>query len=145
MSFGRSQLLALLLVVASSASAFLVGTVLWKRLAGDVSTFSYRPAVVGALVGILSKPLTMYVITISRYFFTGLPDNLVIGSPPSGMTEWTSAEALVLQDIVTALLTSLFGFLFTGGLPILIGAATGEAIRRLTKTLKRRRTARNLR
>lgn len=42
----------------------------------------YRPTIVGALVGTLSMALTMLIITISRYLFTGLPDNLVFGSPP---------------------------------------------------------------
>ena len=128
----RTFLFAPLLIIASSVSALLVGTLLWNRFAGEVPTSSYRPAVIGALVGMLSMPVTMYVVTVSRHLFTGLPDTLVVGSPPPGVTQWTPVEDLILQDISIALFTSLFGFVFTAGLPIVIGAATGEALRRLT-------------
>ena len=81
-------------------------------------------------------PLTMLIITVSRYLFIGLPDNLVFGSPPPGMTQWTSVGALILQDIWIALFMSLWGFFFTAGLPILLGAAIGEVLRRFNGTVK---------
>ena len=128
----RPSLFAAILIVGSSISALLVGTLLWNRFGGDASTSTYRPALLGALVGTLSMPLTLLSVTFSRYLFTGLPENLVFGSPPPGMTQWTPVGDLLLENVGIALFTSLFGYVFTAGLPILLGAATGEALRRIT-------------
>ena len=129
----RTFLFAPLLVVVSSLSAFLVGSRLWRRAIPERSAVPrWRPVVFGALVGLLSMPVTMYVLTVSRYLFVGVPDHVVVGSPPPGVTSWIPIEKLLLQDISIALFTSVFGFMFTAGLPILIGAVTGEALRRLT-------------
>ncbi|MFC4550188.1 MULTISPECIES: hypothetical protein [Halorussus] len=125
-------LLGPLLVVASALSAFAVGTALWRRFAGERAADSrWRPAVVGALVGTLSMPPTMLALTVGRYLVVGLPDDLVVGSPPPGATHWVSATDLVLQDAVMTLYVSLFGFVLTGGSTVIVGAATGEVLRRL--------------
>lgn len=127
----RAFPLATLLVVASAFAAFAVGTALWRRFVGEHAADSrWRPAVLGALVGTLSMPVTMLAVAVSRYLFVGLPDDLVVGAPPPGATHWVSATDLLLQDVVMSLYTSLFGFVLTGGLTVIVGAATGEALRR---------------
>lgn len=130
----RPLLFGLLLVATSSLSAFAVGSCLWRQFVDGRSSVSrWRSVLLGTLVGTLSMPLTMYLLTISRYLFVGVPDGVVIGSPPPGATHWIPVEKLLLQDFSIALFTSLFGFMFTGGLTILVGGATGEALRRFTE------------
>lgn len=123
---------AILLVGGSSASAFLVGTLLWNQFESDIYTYPHRPALLGSLVGIFSLPPTLLIITFSRYLFTGLPEDLVFRSPSPGMTQWTPIGDLILQDIWVALFASIYGLIFTAGLPIIVGAATGEALRRFS-------------
>lgn len=129
---GRTALLAPLLIAATSLSAFVVGSLLWGRFA-EGSASRWRPALLGALVGTLSMPVTMYALTVGRYAFVGLPEDLVVGAPPPGATQWVPLRALLLQDVWIALYASLFGFVLTAGLTVVVGAATGEALRRFAE------------
>jgi hypothetical protein len=104
------------LIVASTAAAFLTGFGLWYWLMTKRPQVTVKAgAVTGGLIGLLAHPLAWY-LGILLLFFPGQTDSL--GQP----------TANPLEGIPMALFYSLVGCLFTGWFTVPLGALVGGMV-----------------
>lgn len=109
------------MIIATGIAAFLSTFLLWKKLILQHPHPSiWRGALVGALISILSYPISWYLVLLYS-FFTGATDSL--------------GEKTVnpLESIAATFIMSFASFVFSGWLTVPIGAIVGIIVTVISK------------